>query len=137
MAWHPDWLKAYYRSEVWAKRRKAYYRRHKRQCAACGTWKRVQLHHVEYEGPWGNLRNRFDWGKEPDRALLPLCGKNALRQGCHGNVHRLEKQVNDLRRATEEIVSKGRARQWRRKQLRRLGKWVRRQMWSTPGVKSA
>jgi hypothetical protein len=43
------------------------------------------LAHLEYRGPWGDLRNRADWGKEPDQSLIWLCGPRWLGfiRGCH------------------------------------------------------
>jgi hypothetical protein len=34
--------KRYLRSNAWAMRKNAYYKRFNRQCAACGSWKRIQ-----------------------------------------------------------------------------------------------
>jgi hypothetical protein len=121
---HPPWLKRYYRSDEWTIRKRRYYSRHNRQCAACGTWRRVSLHHLEYWGPWGDLRNPADWGKEPDQALMPLCYSGLLRKGCHNNVHRIERNFPDLRSATEHIVRLGRRRRARQKQAKRFGNWV-------------
>jgi 5-methylcytosine-specific restriction endonuclease McrA len=93
-------------------RKNAYYKRHNRQCAACGSWKKIQLHHVSYD----NL------GHEPDQDLVPLCFK------CHRNAHRAHQsgRFRDLRMATEEIVRLGRARQARRRALGRVGRWLLR-----------
>ena len=87
MAYHPEWIRAYYRSNTWRLRRSRYYKRHPYQCASCGTKTKVALHHVTYAGEWGDLRNQADWGKEPDQALMPLCMRRWFRQGCHNNVH--------------------------------------------------
>ena len=35
------------------------------QCFACGTCKRIALHHLDYPGPWGDLCNRADWAMSP------------------------------------------------------------------------
>jgi hypothetical protein len=115
---HPSWLRKYYHSNAWPLRKSRYYKRHTRQCAACGTYRRVALHHLEYWGEWGDLRNPADWGKEPDQALMPLCFSGWFRKGCHDNVHRIERDHPNLRSATEKIVSEGRKRQARRRKLR-------------------
>lgn len=58
---------AFYRSYInsprWAERKRDYYSRHPRRCAACGTTERVDLHHVSYAR----------LGNELDEDLLPLC----------------------------------------------------------------
>ena len=61
--------------------------------AACGSWKRIQLHHVSYD----NL------GHEPDQDLVPLRYKD------HRNAHRAHQsgRFRDLRAATDEIVKIG------------------------------
>jgi hypothetical protein len=107
---HPDWLRRYYRSPEWTFRKAHYYRVYKRQCEACWTWKRVALHHMEYQGPWGDLRSPADWGKEPDEVLMPLCYSGWLRKGCHNNVHRIERNYPDLRAATMAMVKAGQRR---------------------------
>jgi hypothetical protein len=58
--------KRYLRSNAWAMRKNAYYKRLNRQCAACGSWKRIQLHHVSYD----------QLGHEPVQDLGPLCHKD-------------------------------------------------------------
>jgi hypothetical protein len=62
MAWHTREYERYLKSNAWAIRKNAYYRRHNRQCVACGSWKRIQLHHVTYDS----------FGHEPDKDLAPL-----------------------------------------------------------------
>lgn len=101
---HPEWLKRYYRSPDWSLRKALYYKSHRRQCAACGTFKRISLHHIAYSGDWGDLRNAADWGLEPDEVLMPLCYSGWFRKGCHNNVHRIERNYPDLRAATMAVV---------------------------------
>lgn len=107
---HPEWLKRYYRSPDWPLRKALYYKTHRRQCAACGRFDRVALHHMAYWGDWGDLRNPADWGKEPDEILMPLCYRSWWRTGCHNNVHRIERNYPDLRAATMAVVKAGQRR---------------------------
>jgi hypothetical protein len=110
MPWHSPEYRAYLRSNAWAMRKNQYYKRFNRQCAACGSWKRIQLHHVSYD----NL------GHEPDQDLVPLCYRD------HRNAHQAHHsgRFRDLREATEAIVSIGRARRDRRDKLRRFCRWL-------------
>jgi hypothetical protein len=119
MAYHPIWICKYYESDLWALRRSTYYKRHPYQCSACGTKKKLALHHLAYSGPWGDLRNQSDWGKEPDEVLIPLCRRRWLRQGCHNNAHGADKsgRFKDLQAATDHIVRLGRRRQAIQKKL--------------------
>ncbi len=106
MAWHSPEYKRYLRSNAWAMRKNAYYKRFNRQCAACGSSKRIQLHHVSYD----------QLGHEPDQDLVPLCHKD------HRNAHQAHHsgRLRDLRMATDEIVARGRARQARHRRYRSL-----------------
>lgn len=106
MAWHSAVYKQYLRSNAWAMRKNAYYKRFNRQCAACGSWKRIQLHHVSYDS----------LGHEPDQDLVPLCYKD------HRNAHRAHQagRFKDLRAATEHIVMLRRRRRERTAMLHRL-----------------
>jgi hypothetical protein len=122
MAYHPAWISDYYRSSAWRQRKSAYYLRHQRQCAACGLrGRRIDLHHLQYAGDGWDLRKPSDRGKEPDQALMPLCGPRWLGfiRGCHFNAHDAEAsgRFRDLREATEEIVRRGRRRRARQKKL--------------------
>lgn len=62
----------YIKSTYWLKRKKDYYKTHKRQCKACGSFKQIDLHHMEYGS----------FGAEPDYALITLCRE------CHAEYHR-------------------------------------------------
>lgn len=53
----------YINSKAWARRRAAYFRRHPRHCAACGSRRSIDLHHHTYER----------LGREHDNDLVPLC----------------------------------------------------------------
>lgn len=108
--WHSPEYRRYLKSPEWAERKRQYFSRFHRRCAACGTYKRIQLHHSSYE--------RLT--REPDSDLWPLCFK------CHRNVHRAHDtgRFENLEASTLFIVQRGRAMQWRRKQARALGRWL-------------
>jgi hypothetical protein len=110
MAWHSAEYKRYLKSPEWAERKRRYYQIHHRRCSACGTWKKIQLHHSSYD--------RLT--REPDSDLWPLCSN------CHRNVHQAMDtgRFRDLEAATIFIVERGEARRWRREQYRRLGGWL-------------
>lgn len=61
----------YIKSKFWFKRRKAYFKTHKRECYCCFSTKNIVLHHLSYK----NL------GNEPDEDLLSLCST------CHQDYH--------------------------------------------------
>lgn len=117
---HLDWLKRYYRSPDWPLRKALYYKTHRRQCASCGRFDRVALHHTAYGGEGWDLRHPPNWGKEPDDVLVPLCYSSWWRKGCHNHVHRIGRNYPDLRSATEHIVKIGKRRRTRQQQYRRL-----------------
>lgn len=62
----------YVKSERWKKRKEKYHLTHKRQCVACGSFREIDIHHLEYG----------DWGYEKDTALITLC------HSCHDEYHR-------------------------------------------------
>jgi hypothetical protein len=62
-AFHSVEYKRYLKSPEWADRKSRYYQHHPRRCAACGTYKKIHLHHSSYD-----LLTR-----EPDTDLWPLC----------------------------------------------------------------
>jgi hypothetical protein len=110
MAWHTSEYKRYLKSNAWAVRKSAYYRRHNRQCVACGSWKRTQLHHVTYDS----------LGHEPIGTWLPFgMPTMSMPHRAHQS-----KRFKDLRVATKEIVRIGRARQARHHRYRRLVRWL-------------
>ena len=96
MAQHSAEYQRYLKSPEWAERKRAFFASNPRRCAACGTYKKIHLHHSSYD-----LLTR-----EPDSDLWPLCFKD------HRNVHRAfaSGRFADLRAATAYIVSKGKAR---------------------------
>lgn len=53
----------YINSPLWTERKNKYYQIHRRQCAACGSFNHIHLHHMVYE----------KYGEEPDEHLIPLC----------------------------------------------------------------
>jgi hypothetical protein len=65
----------YMRSPAWSERKVRYYSVYAKVCAACGTNRRIQLHHVDYER----------LGYELDIDLVPLC------YSCHEGVHGLHR----------------------------------------------
>lgn len=116
---HSPEYRRYLKSPEWAHRKSRYYAIHHRRCAACGTWKKIHLHHATYE--------RLT--REPDSDLWPLC----LR--CHRNVHAAARsgKYRDLEAATIAIVKMGEARRWRREHYRRMWRWlIFRVLWRRP-----
>lgn len=84
-----------YRSPLWRKRKRNYYKKYNRECAACGMThpvERIHLHHMDYDYPFG---------EEPDRVLVPLCKRH------HMEVHRYASSVAeqyDLEEATKIYI---------------------------------
>jgi hypothetical protein len=99
---HTPEYRRYLRSPEWEVRRHQYFNRFPRRCAACGTYKRIHLHHSSYE--------RLT--REHDSDLWPLCWR------CHRNVHQAAAtgRFENLEAATLFIVKRGCARRRRRKQ---------------------
>jgi hypothetical protein len=71
---HSPEYRRYLKSPEWAERKRQYFARHPRRCAACGTYpskaRIIHLHHASYE----NL------GREPDSDLYPLCVSRGWRR---------------------------------------------------------
>lgn len=110
-------LGAYYRSPEWRDRKARYFARRPRVCAACGTSKRIELHHIRYR----DLRSRRAWGTEPDHWLLPLCSFH------HDRVTQLSRNwgPGTIPKATRFVVRTTRRRlRWKRR-WSRLKRWVR------------
>lgn len=77
-------------SPEWAARKDQYYAGHARRCRACGSVKKIHLHHKTYV--------RFKY--ELDSDLVPLC------EGCHDKVHALHKvQGGCLTKATDTVIA--------------------------------
>lgn len=70
---NPRSYKTYIESSLWAERKNAYYRKHKKECAKCKSTTMVQLHHMKY------IKVLF--GNEPNDHLIPLC------INCHKDFH--------------------------------------------------
>lgn len=79
----------YINSELWVERKEAYYRKHKKQCKACGSYKLINLHHMVY----GNF------GNEPDNAMICLCDL------CHKEFHAIYQTTRDLRQQTNQFIA--------------------------------
>jgi hypothetical protein len=90
---HTPEYRRYLRSPEWELRRRQYFNRFPRRCAACGTYKRIHLHHSSYE--------RLT--REHDSDLWPLCWR------CHRNVHQAAAMggFENLEAATLFIVKRG------------------------------
>lgn len=79
----------YMTSQQWVKRKRDYFETHRRVCKACGSLKRIHLHHKTYRR----------LGFERDADLVPLCHK------CHTNLHRMQKASGqNLWSATEDYI---------------------------------
>lgn len=98
----------YLRSGAWFRRRRAWFSTVEasgRQvvCQVCGTTKRLDLHHMNYEGVSQNPSGVWV-AAEADEDLMPLC------RGCHEDLHaELDRRRRDFwgwdrRRATAIIV---------------------------------
>lgn len=74
----------YINSPLWEKRKREYYAKHKKICMACGSDKRIQLHHLEYAS----------YGNEPDYALASLC------RPCHEEFHSKHDTRHNMVKAT-------------------------------------
>lgn len=79
----------YITSDRWKKRREDYFEKHARKCRACGSLKRIHLHHKTYRR----------LGEERDADLVPLC------HVCHTTLHRQQKKSGEnLWIATESFI---------------------------------
>lgn len=59
----PNDYRGYIESLLWRKRKEAYYQTHPKRCAACDSYRVIQLHHIVYRS----------YGNETDDELIPLC----------------------------------------------------------------
>ena len=79
----------YITSDLWKKRKQNYFKTHDRKCKACGSLKRIHLHHKTYRR----------LGEERDADLVPLC------HVCHTSLHRQQKKSGEnLWIATENFI---------------------------------
>lgn len=67
----------YINSSSWERRRVAYFAKHPKVCVACGSNKKIQLHHKTYDR----------MGAELDGDLAPLC------EFCHSTLHQWHRSV--------------------------------------------
>lgn len=65
----------YINGRAWAARRKCYYQSYEKVCTACGSKKKIHLHHHTYAR----------LGSELDEDLVPLC------EECHDALHRFHR----------------------------------------------
>lgn len=79
----------YISSPLWLKRRDEYFKRHKRECKACGIRCGIQLHHLLYK----------DFSKEKDFNLIALC------VNCHKEFHAIFQTTKDLRKQTQQFIA--------------------------------
>lgn len=80
----------YLEGPIWEGVRERYYKDHKQECSACGSDKRINLHHKVYRGE----------GKEEICDLVPLCYK------CHGELHRkIGETKSNMIEETDNFVS--------------------------------
>ncbi len=85
----------YLNSEAWKKRKERYYESHERKCKACGSRRKIHLHHKTY--------NRL--GSERDADMVPMCER------CHFNLHQWQRKIGkNLWLATEEFIRKKKSR---------------------------
>ena len=79
----------YITSDLWRIRKRRYFETHERKCRACGSRKRIHLHHKTYRR----------LGEERDADLVPLC------HSCHTTLHIRQKNTGqNLWRLTEEFI---------------------------------
>lgn len=85
----------YLKSEQWQETKRRYYEFFPRECAFCGSKKRIHLHHRRYSGQYGNIL-----GIESLKDLIALCAScHAQWHAIHGHyfMHRfMETTIKDL-----------------------------------------
>ena len=82
--------RAYMQSSEWEAKKRAYFKTHARACKACGSTRRLHLHHVSYRL----------LGREPLSDLVCLC------HPCHDRVHAIRDQFGgDLRTTTHKFIT--------------------------------
>lgn len=82
---------AYINSELWEERKAKYYKKHKKECARCGGYEHINLHHMFYD-------NKI-FGSEPDKHLIPLCWL------CHEKFHSNYPTKKNMIFNTKEFIS--------------------------------
>ena len=81
---HPKvWkYREYIKSKAWERRRHKYFKKHKKECAVCGSQRGIGLHHVNYERV----------GNELDTDLVPLCWVHHKE---YHEQHQTKRNMND------------------------------------------
>jgi len=93
----------YITSDEWKKRKERYFENHVRRCRACGSAKRIHLHHKTYRR----------LGQERDADLVPLCHL------CHSALHRIQKQSGQNLWIATEVFIRGKERSRSRKKKKK------------------
>lgn len=78
----------YIKSTFWEDRKKEFFKKVKRQCVACDSFKFIIVHHMYYG----------EWGKEEDTHLIPLC------RDCHNEYHTLNGVQRNMITRTNEFI---------------------------------
>lgn len=87
----PDYNE-YIHSKEWRDRRKAYYKKHKKECASCFSTYHIGLHHVRYD----------HLGREWDEDLVALCWN------CHEQLHDEYGTTGDLANNSYQFIDENR-----------------------------
>lgn len=96
----------YITSDEWKEFRERYYQTHKKECRACGSRRKVCLHHKTY--------NRLGYERMAD--VVPLC------DNCHSLLHKkIRKEGLNLWKATEDFIRTRRKIKKNRKTVKRNG----------------
>lgn len=81
----------YIASDVWAQRRREYFKTHEKKCTGCETTLDITLHHRTYV--------RSGAGRELDSDLTPVC------RACHSAIHSYHKlKLGRLEDATDTVI---------------------------------
>lgn len=102
----------YITSDLWRIRKRRYFETHDRKCRACGSKKRIHLHHKTYRR----------LGEERDADLVPLC------HSCHTALHiKHKKSGQNLWKLTEEFI-RSKKRRHKNSRTKKRSSWKRREM---------
>lgn len=86
----PSIYRTYINGPLWENRKNLYYREHSKQCARCGSYSHIALHHKYYD--------KTSFGHEPDDILVPLCSD------CHTIFHNKYGTRKDMIRETNNFI---------------------------------